>query len=417
MTVWRLKKGADRRLRQGHPWVFQSELAHSSKEVLPGQVVELHDAADKFLGFGYAHPTSQISFRRLSSRSKETDVLSTPFFLRRFQAARALRQSAGWTGFSHRWVYAEADGLPGLMVDAFKLEPGKWLAVVQASTAGMERALPEIFEALSQLASEFGELSVIEAPSSRSRLLEGLKVSEKKLVLGPERDWQQLEIELLDGLKLRADFMGGQKTGFFLDQQWNASLLKKLLRDSSFGSGSIRVLDICCYVGQWAAHATAALKAVSKSPVQCQLLDTSAQALELAAKNVEHAGGQCEVIEGDALEKLSGLTEGEFDVVICDPPAFVKKKADLESGLRAYTKLNRDALRLLRPGGIFVSSSCSGLVKTADYTKVLQDASAKAGRMFQQVFLGGHGPDHPLRPEFPEGEYLKCHLGRVDYPF
>jgi 23S rRNA (cytosine1962-C5)-methyltransferase len=103
--------------------------------------------------------------------------------------------------------------------------------------------------------------------------------------------------------------------------------------------------------------------------------------------------------------------------VICDPPAFVKKKADLETGLRAYVKINREAMRLVRPSGLMVASSCSGHVKTADWKQVLLEASQKAGRTYKQFAQGGHAPDHPLRPEFPEGEYLKCTFGRIDYPF
>lgn len=257
MKTWRLKKGADRRLRQGHPWVFASELHNSQKEVAPGEVVRVHDAADKFLAFGYAHPTSQICFRKLSGNSKDTNLLNAEFFRRRLQKARELRSLAGWTLFSHRWLYAEADGIPGLMIDAFKLAEGNWLAVVQASTAGVERALPELYEALRDFEKEFGRLSVIEAPSSRSRLLEGLAVAEKRLVFGEIfTTGEPFEIELIDGLRLKADFFGGQKTGFFLDQQWNAGLLKRLLQREWPGQRKFKVLDICCYVGQWSAHAT-----------------------------------------------------------------------------------------------------------------------------------------------------------------
>ncbi len=123
------------------------------------------------------------------------------------------------------------------------------------------------------------------------------------------------------------------------------------------------------------------------------------------------------LICGDALDVLSDLAADNFDIVICDPPAFVKKKTDLEPGTRAYVKLNRDAIKLVGPGGLFVAASCSGLVKQGDWDRILQEASGKAGRMFQSLQKGGHAPDHPVRPEFPEGEYLKCTLGRVHFPF
>lgn len=424
MKVWRLKKGADRRLRQGHPWVFASELAHSAREIEPGEVVELRDAQDHFLAYGYAHPSSQICFRKLSSLSREKDVMSVDFFIRRLRQARELRVQAGWQEFSHRWVYAEADGVPGLIIDAFRHTPSdgqvEWFTVVQASTAGVERALPAVYEAIQILGKEFSPkgVSIVEAPSSRSRQLEGLSVREKRLIGASSADVQMLEatsIDLIDGLQLKCDLLHGQKTGFFLDQQWNAHLLRRLLRTQP--NRAFRVLDVCCYVGQWGAHAAQALSSLGRE-VEVTLVDASADALKLAERNVAAQGEAVQVVpvQADALTWQPDNGQA-FDVVICDPPAFVKKKADLEAGLRGYTKLNRDMIKLVRPGGLYVASSCSGLVKAADFSRVMLEASQKAGRSFKQLLAGGHAPDHPLRPEFPEGEYLKCLIGRVDHPF
>lgn len=421
MKIWRLKKGGDRRLRQGHPWAFASELISSPKEISAGDLIELRDSSEHFVAFGYGHPTSQICFRKLSSRSKETDVMSVDFFVRRLQAARDVRKATGWTAFSHRWLYAEADGVPGLIIDAFAVTPKKWMIVVQASTAGADRALPQVFSAIETFEAEFGEITLIEAPSSRSRVLEGLKVAEKRVVKGSSTSLSDVSILLADGLALKCDLLKGQKTGFFLDQQWNATLLKKVLRsqfeDPSRGGAPVRVLDICCYVGQWAAHSAQALAEVGVK-AEVTLVDTSRAALELAEKNVKALGvDSVTSIENDALQALGELPAAYFDVVICDPPAFVKKKADLEPGLRAYTKLNRDAMKSIKPGGVFVASSCSGLVKAPDFNRVLLEASQKSGRTFKQILPGGHGPDHPVRPEFTEGEYLKCLIGRMDLPF
>lgn len=417
MKIWRLKKGADRRLRQGHPWVFASELAHSAKEAKPGEIVELRDAAEHFLAFGYAHPSSQIAFRRLSSRSKENDVMSVDFFVRRLRQAREHRQWAGWTQFSHRWLYAEADGVPGLILDAFLTTNQGWVLVAQASTAGAELALPNLFEALQTFKKELGLMSVVEAPSSKARLLEGLEIGGKRRVSGDAENLEQVTIVLAHGLKLQTDLLHGQKTGFFLDQQWNAGLLNAAVK-SQFRAGNeaVRVLDICCYVGQWGAHAAKTLNENERA-AEVTLVDVSAPALKLAETNVSRFAGRAESVQGDALEVLGQLPPESFDIVICDPPAFVKKKADLEAGLRAYVKLNREAIKLTKPDGILVASSCSGLVKSADWRQVLLEASQKAGRMFRQIAQGGHGPDHPLRPEFPEGEYLKCVIGRVNYPY
>jgi 23S rRNA (cytosine1962-C5)-methyltransferase len=419
MTIWRLKRGADARFRQGHPWIYASELAHSAKEVRPGEVVELQDFQNHFLAYGYVNPNSQICFRRLSSRSKDKNVLSREFFVERLRAAREFRVQAGWSAHSHRWVFAENDGVPGLVIDAFfSGEAVGWLVVVQASTAGMDRAVPEIYSALQEFRSDFGRMTVVEAPSSKSRKLEGLFLGEKRVVSGGEGvNLEDCTIHLRHGLQLNCDLLRGQKTGFFLDQQANAEILRGLAA-AQFAQGSevVRVLDICCYVGQWAAHATQALQSVGRK-VEVTLFDASPAALKLAASNLRRVGAQVTVMEGDALKHLSKLPEGQFDVVVCDPPAFVKKRADLEAGLKAYVKLNREAMRLVAPGGLFVASSCSGLVKAEDWRAVLMLAAQKAGRMYKQSTRGGHAPDHPVRAEFPEGEYLKCTLGRIDYPY
>ncbi len=429
MKIWRLKKGADRRFRQGHPWVFTSELAHSSREVQPGEVVELRDQANHFLAFGYAHPSSQICFRRLSSRAQDTDVFSPAFFTERLTRARQLRQRAGWSSVSHRWLYAEADGVPGLVVDAFRLEGGdstkspfEWAVVVQASTAGVERVLPALYEALLDFQSELGEMIVVEAPSSRGRLLEGLTIKEKTVVrpIGANLqalNLQNLQIVLQENLMLQADLLFGQKTGFFLDQQWNALILRKLLAPRfSLIASPIRVLDICSYVGQWSAHCAHALSRVN-AQVEVTLVDQSEQALKLAEGNLQRLGSRVHSLVGDALTLVGEVEPGSYDVVICDPPAFVKKRADLSAGVTAYTKLMRDAMRATKPNGLMVASSCSGLVGPAEWQDLLHQASAKAGRGFKIMAQGGHGPDHPVRPEFPEGRYLKCDIGEISIPF
>jgi len=421
MKVWRMKKGSDRRFRQGHPWVFASELGHSTKEVIAGEVVELRDASNHFLAFGYAHPSSQICFRRLSSRAQDQEVLSVEFFARRLRQARELRMCAGWVKDSHRWLFAEADGVPGLVVDAFRSPEMGWVVVAQASTAGIDKNIQNLFTAIEGFKSELGELVIVEAPSSRSRSLEGLSVGPKRVVHGSAAGLQDFAIALREGLELRTDLLNGQKTGFFLDQQWNSGLMRQLLetRLQMGGEGPIHILDICCYVGQWSARAVQTVRESAKNrPALVTLMDTSGAALELARANLERVGAhEVELKVGDALEQLSQVLAGHYDVVICDPPAFVKKRADLPSGLMAYTKLMRDAMRATKPGGLLVASSCSGLVKGEDWQGVLQQASAKASRTYKMLVRGGHGPDHPVRPDFPEGEYLKCEIGEMDYPF
>jgi 23S rRNA (cytosine1962-C5)-methyltransferase len=410
MKVWRLKKGGDRRIRAGHPWVFAGELGHSAKEVSPGEVVELHDAQDHFLAFGYTHPTSQICFRKLTHHSRERDVQSVDFFLRKLRSAAMHRKLAGWNEHSHRWLFAEADGVPGLVVDLYRSAEDGWIAVAQASTAGMDKALPNLFAALEALSNELGGLTVVDAPSSKARTAEGLKIGEKRVVMGSSSAAYDGEFLFSGGVKLRVDLIHGQKTGFFLDQQWNVELLKRALKNYLNKPGEpFRILDICCYVGQWSTHSAAALVETGRA-AHVTLLDSSENALSFAKHNASRFAAGVEVVHGDALKAVGELEKGSFDLVICDPPAFVKKKADLEAGVRAYSKLNRDSLRLLKPGGLYVASSCSGLVRSADWRQILTEASVKSGQGLRRLFTGGHGPDHPVRPEFPEGQYLKCEI-------
>ncbi len=416
MKIWRLAKGRDVRFRQGHPWVFASELGHSAKEIKAGELIELHDFQDRFLAYGYGHPSSQICFRRLSSRVKDKNVLSVDYFVERLTAARRLRVQTGWAKKSHRWFYGDGDGTPGLIVDAFRVEDG-WIAVVQASTAGIDLVVENVFSAIEKFKDEFQNLTVVEAPTSKTRALEGLWVGEKRVVRGMERDLKDCRIFLHHGLELNCDILHGQKTGFFLDQQWNAGLLRQFVK-AQFAQHEkpVRILDICCYVGQWSGHVAHELKEMGIA-AEVTLVDASKSALKIAAENMRNLGAEAHVVTGDAMVKVAELPAGQFDVVICDPPAFVKKKADLIQGFKAYAKLNRDAMRTVSAGGIYVASSCSGLIGVEGWEEILVQGSTMASRMFKCIAKGGHGPDHPIRPDFPEGEYLKCTIGRVEYPY
>ncbi len=414
MKIWRLKKGGDIRFRQGHPWIFSGELAHSSRDVEPGEAVELRDASDHFLAYGMAHPSSNICFRKLSGRSKETDVLSVDFFLRRFEQARQLRASVGWDQFSHRWIFAEADGLPGLVADVFKGE--EELTVFQVSTAGMERAKDDLLTAL----EKFGKHMCLEASTSSQRKVEGLTPVSRNEFGVAAADLEDFSISLKHlerTIHLRANFASGQKTGFFLDQQWNSNLLLSLAAPECKPGRALRVLDLCCYVGQWTAQLAFLAKHLS-CDLKADLVDVSEEALRLAKTNVERHGAEAHSFAFDVMEGWPGeIGEQQYDVVICDPPAFVKKKADLSKAISGYVKLNREAIRRVRPGGLFVSCSCSGAVREDDFFNCLNAAKTKAGRMIRWQAKGGHAPDHPVLSEFPEGQYLKCWIGTVDFPF
>jgi 23S rRNA (cytosine1962-C5)-methyltransferase len=447
-NIWRLKKGSDRKFRMGHPWVFSSELAQSPKGVSPGELVELRDAGDGFLAIGYGHPQSQISFRTLSLANKVS--IDAQFLAQRLRRASSLRRCAGVHAFSHRLCFAEGDFLPGLIIDRYRLrlEQGpnslpKSLSelahsngqvfVIQSSTAGMELLLPAVYEALEILVNEealAGEISwqnsaIVVANDSKSRILEGLSVEPKSVfrdIPGLIANAAHIVIEPgapgLAPLKFEVDLITGQKTGFFLDQRLNIQLASRLARELLSIKAreperrAIRILDLCCYVGQWGTqlgHLATQMGIVA----EVTLADASQKALEIAARNVEAHGAKAILEKMDVLDQLSRLPQRAYDIVICDPPAFIKKKKDLPTGGQAYFKMNREAVRRVATGGLFVSCSCSGLFDETEFRSMLARVSAGHSGEMRWLLRGSHSPDHPQRPEFPQGTYLKSWMGMV----
>ncbi len=490
MRVWHVRKGAEAKVRRGYPWVFSNELAHSPKEAEPGEPIELRDFTDAPIAFGYGHPHSLIAFRTFTLGAQPWDGTAEEFLLNRLQRAAGLRRRLGLDGTSHRMCFAEADGLPGLIVDRYRLDgpdaPAQVLAV-QVSTAGMDRALPDVWRALERLiaaetaASSKGARTGAGSslagaiPWERTALLldqgSSLRALEELPVL--PKVWQKLPPGAWDGtqpasilvavglgasqgepLSIAVDFLGGQKTGFFLDHRANLGLARDLvaaLLDASTASGRsgpLRVLDLFSYVGQWGGVLA---REASRRGIAAEVLavDASERALGLARRNiaalasatVPPEAGAAAVLpprlasfaavpverpasvaapvavqteRRDIIESLEGIPAAGFDVVVCDPPALVKRRKDLLKAQRAYQKLNREALRRVKPGGLIVTCSCSGLMGEEDFREVLQRAQVQAGRSVQWVARGGQGLDHPVRAEFPEGRYLKCWLGIVD---
>jgi len=463
MRIWHVRKGAEAKVRRGYPWLFSNELAHSPKDIEPGEPVELRDHADAPIGFGYGHPHSLIAYRSLGLGSAPEGGLTEDLVLQRLLRARDLRRGLGLDRASHRLCFAEADGLPGLVVDRYLIDPAAaggerapaQVLAVRPSTAGMDRALPAIFGALERLLAD--ERSGGAAPASSAILLDqgsSLRALEELPVL--PKVWQRVPEGPWDGgaptpilaapglarepLPFAVDFLGGQKTGFFLDHRLNLELASALVAAwlrgrPSVGSGAgsanpLRILDLFCYVGQWGA-VLAREAARRGAAVEVLAVDASARALELAVRNVQAngtiapcagppAGGSVQAgppvrvhaLRADVLESLEGVPGGQ-DIVVCDPPALVKRRKDLPKAVRAYSKLNREALRRVRPGGLFVTCSCSGLLSEDGFREALHRAQAQAGRAVQWVACGGQGLDHPVRAEFPEGRYLKCWMGIV----
>ncbi len=385
----RLKRGEDRRLSAGHLWVFSNEVDTQRTPLTafaPGAIARVVSDRDKFLGYAYVNPRSLICARILSRDSQHPPGRS--LFVHRLQVALSLRHALYDRPF-YRLVYGESDGLPGLVLDRF----GDVL-VGQIATAGMEAMRAEIESAVAKV---IAPRVFVWKNDSSARELEGLgEYTETVVGEAP----QVVTVEE-GGVQFTVPLGTGQKTGWFFDQSANRLALRKYV-------GGARVLDVFSYLGGWglgALHAGA-------SEVTC--VDSSAAALELLQTSAAANGLKPAVIRGDAFDVMESLRDERrrFDVVVIDPPAFIKRKKDAPKGEAAYRRLNQLAMQLLDRDGIIASSSCSYHLPAESLALAIQRAARHVNRFAQIVEVGGQSPDHPIHPGIPETRYLKCFFVR-----
>jgi 23S rRNA (cytosine1962-C5)-methyltransferase len=430
MTVWRLQAGADKRIRGGHPWIFSNELQGSPKGHEPGAPVTLLDSKGSFLAYGYGNPHSLIAFRAMSFDSKSEDCLDLESIVSKVISAWGHRTLVGYSR-SFRMVFGESDMLPGLILDRYLLEGGSQVFAIQIMTAGMNRALPDVEIFARRVAEEahdsglcklsWSETSVVLRPDVQFRKLEGLEVLEPKILhqaagVDLKNAWIELDPIGRSGeeapIRMKCDLFEGQKTGFFLDQSWNIEIVGQLLKRNPHLESPVRILDLCCYVGQWSTKLTRLLKTMGFD-VDVELVDVSAAALAFAKENVEREGARVLARELDVMEELGKLPDRHYDIVIADPPAFMKSKKDLPTGKHAYLRFNTQAFRLVNKGGLVVSCSCSGLFPEDEMKDVLRKSIQRNHVFARCIGKGGHAPDHPTLMSFPEGTYLKMFVHQV----
>lgn len=383
----RLKKNEDRRLRGGHLWIFSNEVdtaATPLKAFRAGDLAVVENARGESLGLAYVNPDSLISGRILCRDIKAE--IGRGFFIKRLERALACREWVYERPF-YRLAYGESDGLPGAVVDRF----GD-VFVVQTNTAGMERLQECLLEALEVL---FAPRAVVLKNTSGLRALEGLDTYTRTpigSVHGP------LEIEE-NGARFLVDPIEGQKTGWFFDHRDNRAELAKLCRGK-------KVLDLFSYTGAWAIPAARAGAARVTS------VDASESALRLAAENAGLNGvaERMEFVREDAFEFLRGAREERrhYDVVVLDPPAFIKRRKDVPQGVEAYRRLNQAALQVLGYGGILVSASCSFHLPRETLHDLLRASARHIDRHLMFFARGGQAHDHPIHPAIPETDYLKA---------
>lgn len=437
MKIWKLKKGHDARLRSRHPWVFSNELLDSPKSIKPGEPVEVHDFNGQFLARGYGNPHSLISFRALSFTKADENPLSVDSLVEKLLRAWKLRNDMGFY-LSFRVCFSEADEIPGLVFDRYVFEKtGKAYQVFsyQLLTSGTDTAFKTddqgkiIFQKLAQQAqaNHFSEISwdqtfILQRNDVNIRKLEGLLVEAPTILkqvdgidLTDIKIQVQNVIDVTEKVFFNVDLIDGQKTGFFLDQTFNMKLLLDLIqhRKKSLSGRPVKILDLCCYMGQWSAQIVANLKKWGLES-DVHLVDVSEMALKKASENLAVYGAKVSTYKLDVLDGLSQFQEGEFDIVISDPPAFVKNKKDIHQGLHAYFKLNAQAFRVARKDGIVISCTCSGLVSMEDFKESLRKAVLRSGKTAKCILMGGQGWDHPTLMSFPEGFYLKMVLHQLN---
>ncbi len=426
VTIWQLNPKSGKRFIQGHPWVFSNELSSSPKGVTAGELIELRSAQNEFLALGFGHPNSLISFRTLSR--KNATSCDEDFYYKKLEECLRLRINSVAGHYSFRLSFGDIDYLPGLIIDVFKTKKSG-VIVLQSQSASGDILCDKIYPALKKLVDQYkdffgflaSDMTVLIKRDSSKRALDGLN-QEDSVILQSGCDADNLKtcpVLLQAGssqITLYANLISGQKTGLFLDQRHNIALLLHFMQNHQFRRDRpVKILDLFCHVGQWSLHLANALKKLGYS-VDVTLADASEEALSLASlsfKEILEKNDSLTIKKEDLFKTLDSYNSQGFDIVVCDPPALIKKRGDMNTGLKGYEKINRLALGVTRLNGLFVTCSCSGLVKENDFDIILANASSRTQMLMLTLATGGHAFDHPTSPHFPEGQYLKCRIAKL----
>jgi 23S rRNA (cytosine1962-C5)-methyltransferase len=381
MNEVRVNRKAADRVASGHPWIFASDVTDRDG-AQPGAAVKVSDPRGRALGTAHYSSASQIALRMLS---RQIEQVSRDFYLCRLQAAEAHRRWVVRTSDAYRVVHGEADLLPALVVDRY----GDYL-VMQTLDQGMDAAKNEIAWCLEEI---FHPKGIVARNDVAVRSKEELPL-ESGLVAGEIPETVAIE---MNGLKLRADLLRGQKTGIFLDQRENYRAVAHYARGG-------RALDCFTSTGGFALHLASQCETV-------EAVDSSATALAVARANAEANGiANIEFREQDVFDLLAGYASArrQFSMVVLDPPAFAKSRRSLEGAATGYKEINLRALRLLSPGGVLVTCSCSHHVSEAMLLELVAEASLDAGRTLRVLERRTQSQDHPILLTVPETHYLKC---------
>jgi len=376
------------RISGGHPWVYNNEIAKTDGDYVNGDIVEVYDHHQHFLGKGYINDQSQIVVRILSRKKEE--LIDADFFKQKIQAAWNYRQQIGYNK-NCRVVFGEADGLPALVVDKFED-----VIVIQTLALGIDKWKTEIVNILSEI---FQTEKIYERNDASVRELEGMTQQTGFL----KQKFDTKFVMNQDGIKFWVDVANGQKTGFFHDQRRNRLALQPFVKNAS-------VLDACSYTGSFSMYAA------KFGAADVEGIDISADAVAQCKANAAlNNFAQCKFTEANVFDELKKrvANKQQYDVVLLDPPAFTKSRSNFEKALKGYKEINLRGIQLTKPGGYLVSSSCSHFIYTEEFKQVITDAASDAGRMIRQVAFNPQSPDHPLIWNIKETNYLKCAILQV----
>jgi len=384
-----LNKRIGHRVLNGHPWIFGNEVKEVNGQANPGDIVEVYYHDGKFAGKGYYNPNSQIQVRLLT-RNKNEEI-NEAFFLHKIQEAWKYRQQLGYTE-NCRLIFGEADGLPQLIIDKFNDH-----FVIQTLALGIDIWKPAIVKALQQV---FQPKGIYERNDVPVRELEGL--TQQKGFLSEPFDTNIIIQE--NGLKFHVDIANGQKTGYFLDQQDNRRAIQHIVKGAD-------VLGAFTYTGTFEIHAA------HYGAKSVHGLDISENAIAMCNKNAELNGVSsiCQFECVNAFDVLkTWVKEGKkYDVVMLDPPSFTKSRANIQKAITGYKEINLRGMKLVKPGGFLVTSSCTNLVQPDLFQEIIQMAANDARRQLRQVTFQTQSADHPIIHGWENTHYLKFLIVQV----
>lgn len=379
-----IKSKVVKNITAGHPWCFSGAIERVEPGVEDGELCEVH-AAEKFLGIGYYNRLSDISLRIITRRKQ---LISTDFFIQRFQALKLAKEAFLENTNAYRLVFGESDNLPGLVVDNYA-----GVLVVQITTLGMDKLRAIIVNAL---ISVMNPQSIVERTDLAVRSKEGITGEPTFVLYG--QDVVDVIIEE-HGFKFRVNVKDGQKTGFFLDQRENRLDLLKFCKDK-------QILNCFCYTGGFSIYAASVAKRVCSVDISKPAIENCKANFELNGNDVSQHGFE----SVDVFDYLRSIKQGQYDMIILDPPSFAKNRGQLKNAIKAYITINSKALEKLEAGAILVSSSCTAHVDDLTFIKILHQSAVNAHCQLKVLKLNCQPFDHPYNLGFPEGKYLKFYI-------